>query len=352
MTLILSINPGATSTKFGLFDGYHELFKGEVPFIKDAQRHTTLIDQLVPRYDAIYTAIKDQGYDPQDIEVAVGRGGILPPVEAGALLVDQHLIDYLLSHAEVVHPANLGASIAQKFVDQAHQCVAYIYDPISVDQMIPLARFSGVKEIERKSIGHILNSRQAAMHYAQTLGKSYHDVKVIVVHAGTGITLTAHSEGRMIDLISDDEGPFSPERSGGLPLRKFMAMCYNNSEKDMIEMTRHSAGLVSYLGTNDVRKVEAFIDNGDQYAHLVLEAMAYQISKSIASLGAVLYGNIDGIIITGGFARSKRIIDWIKERVAFLGEVIIYPGEFEIEALAFGGYRAYLGEEEIHTIKR
>lgn len=353
MTLILSINPGATSTKFALFDKYVELFQDEVQYTKEQiAQYPTMKDQLEDRYQSIYDVLVAKGYNPTEINIAVGRGGILPPVDAGAIAVTPELIDYLLNDSEVIHPANLGASIAQKFVDQAKDCVAYIYDPISVDQFGPLARPSGIKGMDRKSIGHMLNSRAAAINYASEIGRPYQELNLIVVHAGSGITVSAHEKGRMVDIVSDDEGAFSPERSGGLPLRLFMNLCYNEDKESVIKKMRHVGGLVSYLDTNDVRIIEQRIEQGDEEAAYILEAMAYQISKSIASLSPVLHGKIDGIVISGGFARSKRIMDWITERTEFLGPIIVYPREFELEALAFGGYRAYSKEEPVQIFKR
>lgn len=346
---ILAINPGASSTKFALFNDEQELMRDDLKIpLEKVESYKTLEDQLEDRYVSIYDALVAHGFDPKKVEIAVGRGGILPPVEAGAIAVTDTLIDYLLHKAEVIHPANLGASIAQKFVDQAENCTAYIYDPISVDQMDPIARISGLKGIERKSIGHMLNSRAVAIEHAKSLQTPYNKLNMIVVHAGSGITVTAHKQGRMIDLVGDDEGAFSPERSGGLPLRPFMNLCYNNDKEAVTKLTRHQGGLISYFETNDVRSVEAMIEEGHDEAALVLEAMAYQIAKSIGTLSTVLEGKVDSIVISGGFARSNRMMNWIEERVSFIAPVAIYPGEFELEALASGGLRAFHKLETTH----
>lgn len=353
MTYILSINPGATSTKCALYKDTTEVFTDEVRYdIKQIESYNRLIDQLEMRYDSILEAIRKHGYSVSDIDVVVARGGILPPVDAGAIEIDDALVSYLLNESSVSHPANLAAAMAKRIVEANGKGKAYVYDPISVDQLNDIARISGLNGIERKSVGHMLNSRAVAHKYAKDSNKPYNSLNLIVVHAGTGITVTAHQRGRMIDLVGDDEGAFSPERSGGLPLRPFMDLCYNKPKESVTKDIRHRGGLVSYFDTNDVRDVEALIDAGNTEAALILEAMAYQIAKSVGTLAPVLSGDIDAIVISGGFSRSARVMNWVTERVSFLAEVVIYPGEYELEALSMGGYRAYKQEEPVQRFKR
>lgn len=351
--LIFSINPGATSTKCALYENETMIFTEEVRYThEELKKYPKLIDQMDMRYASLMDALHKHKIDESDIDVVVARGGILPPVGAGAIVIDDNLVSYLLYESDVEHPANLAAAMAKRIVDQNGKGIAYVYDPISVDQLDDISRVSGLKGIERKSVGHMLNSRAVAIKYAKDKGVNYHDTNLIVVHAGTGITVTAHKKGRMVDLVGDDEGAFSPERSGGIPLRAFMNLCYNNDRETVVHLMRHVGGLMSYFNTNDVRDVEALIDAGNKEAALVLEAMAYQIAKSIGQLSPVFAGNLDAIVISGGFSRSQRVMKWIEERVSFLADVIVYPGEYELEALSLGGYRAYLGEEEVQTFKK
>lgn len=350
MALIFSLNPGATSTKCALYQNDKELFRDEVRHDrKDLDKFKTLKDQLPMRFDAMIDALVSRGYKVEDLDVVVARGGILPPVDAGAILVTDEMVDYLLNKSTVSHPANLAAAMALEIVKKNGHGIAYVYDPISVDQLKPVARISGLKDYDRGSTGHMLNSRAAALQYAHDNRLAYDSLYLIVVHAGTGITVTAHEKGRMIDIVGDDEGAFSPERTGGLPLRAFTKLCYTKTEEEVVKMTRHHGGLMSYFDTNDVREVESLIpENPD--ATVILEAMAYQIAKSIGQMATVLKGQVDGIVISGGFARSQMIMEWVIERVQFISDVTLYPGEFELEALSLGGYRAYLGQEPVQTI--
>ncbi len=288
----------------------------------------------------------DKGIDTTQFDAVVGRGGSLPPVEAGAFLVNDDMVDWLVNKTDVHHASNLGALLAEGFKEKSKdECIAMIYDPITVDQYHDLSRISGLKGVNRRSIGHMLNMRAIAMKTASDLGRDYEDMNLIVAHLGSGSTISAHQKGRMIDLSLDDEGPFSVERTGSLSLKEFIPLCYTMSLEEMTAWTRKKGGMISYLDTNSGLEVEERIVAGDDEARLVFEAMGYQVAKGIGELATVLKGEVDGIVITGGLAYSDRLVNWITERVSFIAPVSSVPGEFEMEALRNGALRVLSGEE-------
>lgn len=352
VTRILAINPGATSTKLGYFEDDHLQWKKELTYsFEKISEYKTILDQYDFRYLDITDYLKSKHLSADSLDSVVGRGGLLPPVNAGAYLVNEAIMDCLKNRPILEHASNLGASlangIAEKFGTQ--DCEAYIYDSVTVDQMEDVARISGSASIERKSIGHVLNMRAVCMKIAENdLKKPYEKSNFVVAHVGGGSSASAHQQGRMIDLISDDEGLFSAERTGGLPLKEIIPMCYERTKKEMTDMTRKKGGLVSYFGTNDARIVEEKAENGDKKAKIVLDAMAYQIAKTIGELSTVLYGKVDGIILTGGIAHSHYITDLVKKRTSFIAPIFIVPGEEELTALAKGARRVLLNQEEVN----
>lgn len=352
VTRILAINPGATSTKLGYFEDDHLQWKKELTYsFEKISEYKTILDQYDFRYLDITDYLKSKHLSVDSLDSVVGRGGLLPPVNAGAYLVNEAIMDCLKNRPILEHASNLGASlangIAEKFGTQ--DCEAYIYDSVTVDQMEDVARISGSASIERKSIGHVLNMRAVCMKIAENdLKKPYEKSNFVVAHVGGGSSASAHQQGRMIDLISDDEGLFSAERTGGLPLKEIIPMCYERTKKEMTDMTRKKGGLVSYFGTNDARIVEEKAENGDKKAKIVLDAMAYQIAKTIGELSTVLYGKVDGIILTGGIAHSHYITDLVKKRTSFIAPIFIVPGEEELTALAKGARRVLLNQEEVN----
>jgi len=347
---VLSINPGATSTKIGYFENDELKLKQEFTYsYDDIAKYETIMEQKDFRFKDISEWLKKEGMSKGSLDGVVGRGGLLPPVNAGAYIVNDAIIDCLTHRPVLEHASNLGAGLAREIAEEfgTTDCEAYIYDPVTVDQMMDVARISGVAEIERKSIGHVLNMRAVCMKISEEeLDKPYEEVNLIVAHVGGGSSASVHKRGRMIDLISDDEGLFSTERSGGLPIKEVLPMCYEYTQKEMTDLTRKRGGLVSYFGTNDARIVEEKADNGDEKAQLVLEAMAYQISKTIGELATVVKGDVDGVILTGGLAHSKMITDLVKERTSFLAPFYTVPGEAELLALAKGARRVITGQEE------
>ncbi len=348
MYKILSINPGSTSTKISLYEDEKEILTETLRHKdEDLAEFDKVQDQFEFREKIVLDFLKRNNYDIKKLDAVVGRGGILPPVDAGAYIVNDIMVDYLKNRPRVEHASNLAALIAYE-ISKLVNIPAYIYDSIAVYELDPVAKITGVPEIERDGLVHTLNMRASAIKAAKSLGKEYKNCRLIVAHLGGGITLSSHKNGKMIDVLSDDEGPFSPERSGGLPGRGLVKMCFSNNytAKDVTKKMRGNSGLKAYLGTSDLREVEEMIEEGNETAKLVYEAMAYQISKGVGQLSTVLKGKIDAIVITGGMAYSEKLIKLIKERIYFLGNIIVMPGENEMESLTLGALRVLKGEEK------
>lgn len=352
---ILAINPGSTSTKLGLFDNEDLIFEKSISHsVDDLKTFDKIYDQLDFRKEIIFKELKDEGYDINDLDCVVGRGGLLKPIEGGTYEVNDLMLDHLKIGYQGQHASNLGGLLANEIV--AHlSCKSYIVDPVVVDELEDVARISGLKEIERISIFHALNQTAIARRHASSIDKSYEDLNLIVVHLGGGISVGAHRKGRVIECANalDGEGPFSPERSGGLPVGSLIKLCYSGkyTYEQVKKMITGNGGMVSYLGTNDGRQVSEMIAHDNERARLIYEAMAYQVSKEIASVSAVLHGDVDAILLTGGLAFDTMFTDWIVDRVKFISDVHIYPGEDELEALAEGGLRVLRGQEEAKVYK-
>lgn len=348
MYKILAINPGSTSTKIALYEDTKELFKKNIEHSsEEISKYKNITDQYEMRYEAIMNLLKEMNFDINELSAVVGRGGPLPPVKSGAYRVNESMVERLAKNPVIEHASNLGAIIAN-VISKPLNIPAFIYDSIAVDELQDIARISGMADIERESLVHTLNMRAVAIKMAQKLGKAYEDCNLIVAHLGGGISLSIHNKGKMVDIISDEEGPFSPERSGRVPCKRLIEMCYINDKNTMKKKLRGNGGLVSYLGTNSALEVEKRIANGDKEAKLVYEAMAYQVAKGIGELATVVDGDVDAVIVTGGIAYSKMITEWITKRVKFIAPVEIVPGENELEALAFGALRVLKGEEKAH----
>jgi butyrate kinase len=344
---ILSINPGSTSTKVALYENEVLLAKKSIEHsIKDLENYEKIIDQKDMRYKEIVVFLKEVGYNVEALDGVVGRGGMLPPVESGAYRVNEKMVDYLTNDAKHEHASNLGALLAYEIANNIG-INAYIYDPVSVDQFEDISRISGLDLIERESFSHALNMRASGIKVAKSMNKNYNDMNFVIAHLGGGISVGLHYKGRIIDTIPDDEGAFSPERSGGIPCKKLVEICFSGKydKKDVLKLLRGKGGITSYLGSNNALEVEKKINSGDKKAKLIYEAMAYQISKCIGQMATVAKGNVDNIIITGGIAYSDMIIGWIKDRVEFIAPVIVVPGENELESLTMGLLRIIRGEE-------
>jgi len=348
MYRILVINPGSTSTKIAIFEDETCVYNKKVDHDpEELSRYDSLMDQEPIRRGEVIKALNEAGYEISDFDAIAARGGILPPLESGTYEVDEVMVNYLKHETPVEHASNLAAVIAYE-LGKPHSIPVYITDPISVDEMIPEARFSGIPDIERKSLSHALNTKAVARKIAKELGKKYEELKMVVAHLGGGISVSAHNRGRMIDVNNaNDEGPFSPERTGELPAGDVVKLSYSGkyAKKELKKRFVGKGGLVAYLGTNDLRKVLEMAKN-DGGANLVVEAMAYQISKEIGGMCAVLGGNVDAIVLTGGMANNSDFVNRIKVYIYRLAPVFVVPGEYEMEALALGALRALKGEEK------
>ncbi len=350
--IIVAVNPGSTSTKFGVFEEEKLIFEKTL-------RHTPLeligfehiTDQFSFRRDLILKELEDKITDLTRIAAVVGRGGLVKPIESGVYRVNEEMKKDLREGKRGEHASNLGALIADDIARSLPNALALIVDPVVVDELDPLARLSGHPEIERQSIFHALNQKAVARAYAYSVGKKYEDLNLIIAHLGGGISVGAHKHGKVVDVNNalSGEGPFSPERSGGLPSLQLVELCFSGkySLQEVRSMLVGKGGMIAYLGTNDFREVSTRADNGDTFAALVKDAAMYQVAKEIGAMAAVLNGKVDAIIITGGMAYEPAAIDYIRKMTGFISEVVVYPGEDELKALAFNGLMALKGEAVI-----
>jgi butyrate kinase len=352
MHRILTINPGATSTKLAVFDDAQPIFQETVEHqgrALAAFAHVT--DQFDYRLGLILAALSRAGIDLETLAAVAGRGGLLRSLAGGTYRVNDAMLADLKAAQRGEHASNLGALLADAIGRKAG-VPAYIVDPVSVDELEPEARLSGLPELPRISFSHALNSRAVAHQVAEGMDRRYEDVNLVVAHLGTGVSVSAHRRGRMIDVNNgQEEGPFSPDRCGGLPARSLVRLCYSgkHTEKEMIARIMGSGGLFAYLGTRDVREAEARAAAGDQEAEVVLKAMTYQIAKEIGAMAASLCGEVDRIVLTGGIAYSHRVVAEIKARVAFIAPVVVVPGEEELRSLAAGVLRVLCSHEAART---
>jgi len=351
---ILVINPGSTSTAIALFEDDKLLDKETIRHSSEKlSKYIKIFDQHKFREEIILNFLKKKNININSLDAIVGRGGVLKPVKSGAYRINKLMLEDLKERPRVEHASNLGAVIAYDLA-QKIGVPSFIVDSVAVDELEPVARISGMSDIERESLCHVLNLKAAARRVAQELGKSYQELNLIVVHLGGGISVSAHRKGRMIDVNNASaEGPFSPERTGGLPSVELVKLCYSQKYtlREMLKKLIGGGGLVDYLGTNNLLEVEERITKGDKKAKLLYQAMAYQIAKEIAAMAAVLKGKVNAIVITGNGARDKGVlgktfVNWIKERVNFIAPVTVYPGTDEMKALALGAIRVLKGEEE------
>ncbi|PYZ94370.1 butyrate kinase [Salipaludibacillus keqinensis] len=347
---ILSINPGSTSTKIGVFDNEREVLEQTIRHDRETiSKFDSIIDQYVFRKEMILKTLDESGINLSKLSAVVGRGGLLRPIEGGTYKVNDQMLEDLRTGYSGQHASNLGGIIANEIAGQLN-IDAYIVDPVVVDELDPIAKISGFADFERKSIFHALNQKAVARKVSVELGKPYEQLKLIVVHMGGGVTVGAHKNGKVIDVNNGlhGEGPFSPERAGTVPAGDLVSMCFSGEHyaSDIMKKIVGQGGLVGYLGTNDAVEVENRISKGDDQAELVYEAMAYQIAKEIGSNAAVLAGEIDAIVLTGGLAYGKEFVNKIVSRVKWISKVIIKPGENEMQALSEGALRVLRGEEK------
>ena len=349
---ILAINPGSTTTKIAVYQNTTPILVKTIHHTtEELKKYQTFAEQKQFRKDIICQELKMANIRMELIRGVVGRGGLLRPIESGVYEVNRKMLHHLQNSPFGEHASNLGGLIAHEFAQTLPNAKAYIADPVVVDELEPIARVSGHPAFRRVSIFHALNQKAVAREYAQSIMREYEDLNLIVVHLGGGITVGAHRKGRVIDVNQglDGDGPFSPERSGTLPVGQLVEACFSGSyTKEKIKrMIKGEGGLVAYLGTNSAYETEKRILEGDKEAKFYFEAMAYQVAKEIGSMCPVLKGNVDAILITGGIAHSKMFVNLLMERVYRIAPIHVYPGEDEMRALALNGLRVITGEEKV-----
>jgi len=347
---ILAVNVGSTSTKVAFYRDAERLVQETITYgAAELAGFKDLREQLPLREAGLRAFIEKNGIDMKTVDLVISRGGLGRPAPAGAYAIDEAMCEDLMEGRYGKHPSALGPSMAMGLARQ-YGIPAVVIDPPSTDEFQPLARVSGLPEIERKSAFHALNQKAAARRAAAKLGKRYEDVNLVVAHLGGGITIGAHSRGRVIDCTHGlTEGPFSPERAGALPTQDLLDLAGRMGPKDLSKKLVGQGGLAAYLGTTDAVKVEAAVKAGDAKAELIYRAMAYQVAKDIGAMAAVLAGDVDAVVLTGGLAHSGMLTGWVEKQVQFIAPVCIFPGEDEMEAMAEGALRILRGEETPRT---
>lgn len=346
---VLAINPGSTSTKFGLYTRQGAMWVRTVRHGDEELRRfgdRPMVARLEYRAEMIAHALSEMSYRTEEVAAVAGRGGLLAPIPCGTYCVDDAMVEELCAARRGEHASNLGALLALRFAREAG-VDAYIVDPVTADEWQDCARLSGSPMIERSPIGHVLNTRAVAKRYARDHALRYEDLRLIVAHMGSGITVSAHRLGRMIDSNTIEEGPFGPDRTGGLPARALIKLCYSGqfAQKEMDHKIFGNGGLYAYLGTRDLTEIERRRDEGDAQAALVWDAMAYQIAKEAGAMATVLEGKVDALLLTGGMAHSEKLIRRLRASLEWIAPITVYPGEDELQALAEGVFRVLDGEE-------
>lgn len=348
---VLAINPGSTSTKLGLFED-DRLVRAVSVQHTDADLRAFAGQPILNQLDLRLAAATDGpgsevSAGPHD--AVVGRGGLLAPLPGGTYLVDGAMLDDLRAARRGEHASNLGPFLADAIARRSG-CAAYIVDPVSVDEWSRLARYSGVRGLERESLSHALNSRAVAHRFAQDVGRSYAELRLVVIHLGSGTTVSAHHGGRMVDACNSmEEGPFAMDRSGAVPCMKLLDLAFAaDTPVARAELRRRlfgAGGVYSYLGTRDLEEVLDRIDHDDEAAAEVLAAMLYQVAKEAGAMAAVLEGGVDAVLVTGGMAHAARVADALGSALRWIAPVHVYPGEDELRALAAGAQRVLTGAE-------
>lgn len=350
---VFAINPGSTSTKIAMFEGDKEVFSKNVSH--DAEKlkeFKEISDQFDYRKETILKELAEAGQTLEGVDAFSARGGGLVNIEGGVYKVGEKLLEHARVGYTVKHPATLGAQLADAFAKE-YGGVAFVVNPPDVDEFTDVARVTGLKGVYRESRIHALNQKEIGIRYAAKLGKKYEDLNLIICHIGGGISVTAHNHGKMVDSndIANGDGPMAPTRCGQLPVKDVVNMCYSGkyTEKEMREKITKTGGLVDHLGTSDAREVTEMIKNGNQYAKLIYDAMIYEIGKTAGSMAAVLCGEVDGIIFTGGISHDKYVVEKLTRMLSFIAPITVMAGEFEMEALAAGAIRVLSGKEEAKT---
>ena len=346
----LIINPGSTSTKIGVFEDETLLFEETLRHsTEEISQYASIVDQKDFRKQIIVDLLAKKDFDINSLQVIVGRGGMLKPIPGGTYAVSDELLEDLKIGKQGQHASNLGGILAREIGDSIG-VPSFIVDPVVVDELIPIARYSGVPELPRTSVFHALNQKAVAKRYAKENGVAYDSLNLIVVHMGGGVSVGAHKNGRIIDVFNalDGDGAFSPERAGCVPSGALIKMCFSGeyTEKEVYKKIVGGGGFNAYLGTTDMRDVEKMADEGDEKAIEIREAFIMQVAKDIGSMACVLNGKVDAIVVTGGIAYDKAVVAGLKERAEFIAPFTVYPGEDELLALVQGALRVMNGEEE------
>ncbi len=353
---ILTLSPGSTSTKLAVFEA--DASKEPEAVLKANVRHDPAelaafdqaADQLQYRMDTIQRELDAAGVSLTSIDAFSGYCGGMGPTQGGIFAISDVVCDHVLN-CGMNHPAILGAPILHAFAQAAGK-PAYAVNQPDTDELADVARITGYPGVYRKSHVHCLNQKEVAIRFARELGISYEEGNFIVAHVGGGLSVAAHQHGRMIDAndVLEGSGPFAPNRSGDVPLRPVVGLCYDGAEKrDVLNVIGKTGGLKGLVGTDDTMEIERRIAAGDEWAHLCLDAMAYQTAKAIGAFAAVLAGRVDGIVLTGGVSNDEYFVDYIRELVAWIAPIRAYGGDFEMEALAAGAVRALSGSEQVLT---
>ncbi|OAA31887.1 butyrate kinase [Kosmotoga arenicorallina S304] len=343
---ILVINPGSTSTKLGIYENNTLIRKEYVKHSPEEEENMSILQKVESRSKTINQFLEKNGYRTEDFDAIACRGGILPPLESGTYQVDEDMVQYLLQKSMFDHPSNYAAPIGMALSKE--KIPVFITDPVSVDELCPEARLSGIPQLKRLSLFHALNMKAVAREVAKEMGSDIKDLTFVIAHLGGGISVGLQAKGKMIDVNnSKDEGPFGPNRTGDLPVGDVVEKAFSGefTEKELIKRYSSKGGLISYLGTDNLREV---LDKSkyDNYAKQVLDAMIYQIAKEIGGLCAIAGGDIDAIILTGGMAYNSDFVERIKSYISNFGLVVVKPGDNELLSLAQGAERVLNGEEE------
>ena len=355
MPTILAVNPGSTSTKLAVYrDGDPILHRAVLhdDEVLAAYRDRPVLDQLPLRLEAVRAVLEEHDLAAGALDAVVGRGGLLRPLPSGTYRVTDAMLDELTRAPRGEHASNLGAFLARELAAPGG-CPAFVVDPVSVDEWDDVARLSGLAGLDRECLSHALNTKAVARRFAAEVGTAYEALRLVVVHMGSGHSVSAHRDGRMVEVTnSREEGPFSTERAGTVPTVRLVerVLADGLSAAAAERMLFREGGIHSYLGTRDLREVEARIDAGDEEARLVFTAMVYQLRKCVGAMAAVLDGDVDAVLLTGGMARSERLVGTLSARLAWVAPVHVYPGEDELAALASGAARVLAGEEAARTL--
>lgn len=352
---LLIINPGSTSTKIGVYEGEKEILEETLRHsAEEILKYDTIFYQLDFRKEVILKVLKEKGIDINELDAVVGRGGMLKPIEGGTYEVNEAMVEDLKIGVQGPHASNLGGILSNEIAKEIGKR-AFIVDPVVVDEMEDVARLSGVPELPRKSKFHALNQKAVAKRYAKEHNTSYEDVNLIVVHMGGGVSVGAHRKGRVIDVNNalDGDGPFSPERAGGVPSGELLEMCFSGkySKEEVYKKLVGKGGFVAYANTNDARDLIKLSQEGDEKGSLIFNAFIYQIAKEIGSMAVVLDGEVNAIVLTGGIAYSDYVTNAINKKVKWIAPMVVYGGEDELLALAQGAIRVLDGVEEAKIYK-